>query len=237
MSLNLNETDMSTNLMAAEWTVSTVARLSPGDAEEFDIEAFAFSVSPDYQRFWELTAEYDDDWMEALLAYEEPAAVGQEVGSFYARNPAKVDTVGQWIEETLQLSGLSFSEGLAVAGAVTDTAGAPEVNRLTWMIASQFKLRLNLSLDADDLSAALLNLPLPVFSSPPSGWKTLNDLASKGPFVAIAALASTQDQPLLAVVSGTTGFVVWFTKPQAEALRDHVTRALKRKLRSTRKED
>lgn len=80
------------------------------------------------------------------------------------------------------------------------------------------------------IAAAVLELPIVTFGSPPESWELLRALGSQGPFVGVSAYLVYDGQPVLAGIAAGTGFIVWFVRPSAQALRDHVTRLIKRKL-------
>lgn len=83
------------------------------------------------------------------------------------------------------------------------------------------------------LAEALLNTPVPVLGSPPEAWTLLAEVLKNprtSPYVIAAGVAGWTDRPLIIVLSGSTGLVIWLGKPFVETVRDHFVKSLKVRL-------
>lgn len=83
------------------------------------------------------------------------------------------------------------------------------------------------------LAETLLRTPVPVLGSPPEEWKGIAELIGNlapSPFLAAAGWSAWGDRPVLAVIAGSTGLVVWFGKPLGDTVIDHLVKTLKSRL-------
>lgn len=105
-------------------------------------------------------------------------------------------------------------------------AKANELTIGTWL------LRLGLPYEPR-LGKVVLRTPVPVLGSPPQDWQQLSALignAAPSPFLLAAGVAAWGDRPVLALISGGTGVVMWFGKPFAQTVRDHYVGILQKHL-------
>lgn len=86
---------------------------------------------------------------------------------------------------------------------------------------------------ADAIGDVVLHLQIPVLGSPPEDWKTVATLlgdSAPSPYLITCGIAAWGDRPVLALLSGATGVVIWFSQPFASTIRDHFADRLKRRL-------
>lgn len=96
-------------------------------------------------------------------------------------------------------------------------------------LVSNFVRRTALPQEGDffgDWAVTVLRYPVPLFGSPPSEITPLRELAKHGPVAVVLGTAVATDRPVIALVSGATGALIWFAKPVARIARRSVARRL-----------
>lgn len=78
------------------------------------------------------------------------------------------------------------------------------------------------------LATWLVELPLPVAGPPPQDWRVLGDLLTDAdtPFLVAFGRVDGNDRPLVVVLNGAAGIVLWFSQPLQKAIRDHFAERL-----------
>lgn len=179
----------------SQWVISSEARVSYfGDRPDVVISTLATG----------LERPFDED---ALLAVDVPSlelsAAGVEILTLTLHERLGVEMQLRY----LAVGGDRFQE---IRGEI-DTTELDEVLRGIGLTGGM------------QLAEAVYALRVPTLGSPPEGWKGLGSIltGSNGAFAIFAGFDATTGRPILAVLTGATGFVVWFAAPYVQTVRDH----------------
>lgn len=166
----------------------------------------------------------------------EPLSQDQAVrlsGNDALEQVAHVERVSRLVHERLGVQIRAAAVGVRPLG---EGPGLTAEHVTNWLAALGYEA-------SGELAESLLMTPVPVLGSPPEEWLKIGELVgakAPSPFVIAAGLAVWNERPVVAILAGGTGLVVWFTKPFARTVRDHyvevVRERLERRDRLTEKE-
>lgn len=134
-----------------------------------------------------------------------------------------VDRVERYVHERLGLRMRTAAVGVRPRGG---GLGVTAVDAAQWLSLLGYE-------QPSNLAANLLETPVPLLGSPPQEWLKIGELVganAPSPFVIAAGLAAWNERPILAILAGGTGVVVWFAKPFARTVRDHYVETLEERL-------
>lgn len=201
------------NLRSSQWVISSDAYIDDAQGElQVVIHSMATHLSPSFSN--------------------------SDLQRLTARHRANTGLVGAGLitdTETLIRSRLGVEVELKNVGlhdGNPSDAEGDEVDLATIKTIESWLVRLGLPASFG-LGEALLRTPVPVLGSPPETWRLIAEILKDrqtSPYVIAAGFAAWTDRPLIFLLTGSTGLVIWFARPFGETIRDHFVKSLQERL-------
>ncbi|HEY5856985.1 MAG TPA: hypothetical protein VIW24_23820, partial [Aldersonia sp.] len=93
-----------------------------------------------------------------------------------------------------------------------------------WALRDQLRQRVS------DITNAIEQFPVPVYGSPPEAVTTFSDAFNKAPLLGVVGTAYFTEGPVLALLAGSIGVVLWLAQPSAEVVRQSMANWTRGKL-------
>lgn len=206
----VEQTQAGLNLRSSQWVISSDAYIDDAQGElQVVIHSMATHLSP----------SFSNSDLEQIAAHHR-AHTGY-VGASIIANTETLIRTRLGVEVKLENVGLHD-------GNQSDAEGDEAVLETIESWLARLALPVNIG-----LGEALLRTPVPILGSPPETWRLIAEILKDrhtSPYAIAAGFAAWTDRPLIFLLTGSTGLVIWFGKPFGETIRDHFVNSLQERL-------